>query len=136
MLPIAFYRTSPFIVRAYGLRAADVQRFCLALQEGEPRLSCRGLFQDPLGLLYYAEVNFSEMPTMRAELPPVGASYGHPGLQLVMERAGVRMVHLGARAVSEWGPPSLPTPPVLASGRPVLTDWDANLPTYDDLFYI
>jgi hypothetical protein len=93
MLPIAFYRTGSFTVRAYGMRAADVERFCLALQEGEPRLCCRGLFQDPLRLLYYAEVNFSEAPDLRAKLPPVGSFYGHPDVQLLMERAGVRMVH-------------------------------------------
>ena len=98
MLPIAFYRTSTFTVRAYGVRAADVQRFCLALQEGEPRLSCRGLFQDPLKWLYYAEVSFSEARELRAELPPVGAFYGHPDVQLVMERAGVRMVHFSKDA--------------------------------------
>ena len=96
MLPIAFYRTSTFTVRVYGMRAADVERFCLALQEGEPRLSCRGLFQDPLGLPYYAEVNFGEAPDLRAELPPVGTFYGSADVQLLMERAGVRMVHLAS----------------------------------------
>jgi len=93
MLPIAFYRASTFIVRAYGMRAADVQRFCLALQEYEPKLSCRGLFQDPLKWLYYAEVSFGEAPAMRAELPPVGEFYGNPDVRLLMERAGVTMVH-------------------------------------------
>jgi len=91
---VAFYRTSESIVRVYGMRAADVERFCLALQEGEPRLRCRGQFQDPLKLLYYAEVDFGEAPDMRAELPPVGTFYGNADVQLLMERAGVRMLHL------------------------------------------
>ena len=92
MLPIGFYRTGTFTVRAYGVRAADVERFCLALQEGEPRLRCCGLFQDPLKWLYYAEVDFRETPDLCAELPPVGTFYGHPDVRLLMERAGVRMV--------------------------------------------
>jgi hypothetical protein len=104
MLPIAFHRTNTFTVRAYGVRAADVQRFCLALQEGEPRLSCRGLFQDSLKWLYYAEVSFSKAPDLYAELPPVGAFYGHPDVQLVMERAGVRMVHFSNDATHVASP--------------------------------
>jgi hypothetical protein len=89
---IAFYRISESIVRVYGMRAADVERFCLALQEAEPRLHCRGQFQDPLKLLYYAEVSFSDAPDLRAELPPVGAFYGHPDVRLLMQHAGVRRV--------------------------------------------
>jgi hypothetical protein len=104
MLPIAFHRTNTFTVRAYGVRAADVQRFCLALQEGEPRLSCRGLFQDPLKWLYYAEVNFGEAPDLYAELPPVDTFYGNADVQLVMERAGVRMVHLSNDATHVASP--------------------------------
>jgi hypothetical protein len=92
MLPIAFYRISESIVRVYGMRAADVERFCLALQEAEPRLRCRGQFQDPLKWLYYAEVDFGEAPDLRAELPPVSAFYGHPDVRLLMQRAGVRRV--------------------------------------------
>jgi hypothetical protein len=89
MLPLAFQRTSTSVVRVYGVRAADVARFCLALQEGEPRLRCRGQFQDPVKLLYYAEVSFSEAPDIQAELPPVGAFYGHPDVRLLMQHAGV-----------------------------------------------
>ena len=92
-MPVAFYRVSTYDVRVYGMRPQDVERFCLALQEGEPKLSCRGLFQDPLKLLYYAEVHFGEVPAMRAELPPVGTFYGNPDVRLLMERAGVRRVH-------------------------------------------
>ena len=100
-MPVAFYRVSTYDVRVYGMRPQDVERFCLALQEGEPRLSCRGLFQDPLKLLYYAEVNFSEVLAMRAELPPVGSIYGHEDVVLLMNRAGVRMIHqLGEHSLS------------------------------------
>ena len=92
-MPVAFYRVSTYDVRVYGMRPQDIERFCMALQEYEPKLSCRGLFQDPLKFLYYAEVNFGEVPAMRAELPPVGEFYGNPDVRLLVERAGVRMVH-------------------------------------------
>ena len=92
MLPIAFHRTSTSVVRAYGVRAADVERFCLVLQEGEPRLRCRGQFQDPRKWLYYAEVDFTDVPDIQAELPPVGAFYGHPEVRLLMERVGVSRI--------------------------------------------
>jgi len=92
MLPIAFHRASTSVVRVYGMRAAAVERFCLALQEAEPRLRCRGQFQDALKFLYFAVVDFSEAPDLRAELPPVGAFYGHPDVRLLMQHAGVRSV--------------------------------------------
>jgi len=89
VLPLAFHRTSTSVVRAYGVRAADVARFCLALQEGEPRLRQRSLFQEPRKWLYYAEVDFTDAPDIQAELPPVGAFYGHPDVRLLVQHAGV-----------------------------------------------
>lgn len=93
-MPVAFYRIRTEVVRVYGMRPIDVERFCLALQEQTQHLRYRGQYRDPTGLLPYAEVDFSEAPALRAELPAVGSVYGHPDVILLINRAGIRRERL------------------------------------------
>ena len=100
-MPVAFYRVSTYDVRVYGMRPQDIERFCMALQEYEPKLHSRGPYRDPSGLLYYAVVDFREDGALRDQLPPVGSIYGHEDVVLLMNRAGVRMIHqLGEHSLS------------------------------------
>ena len=50
-MPVAFYRIRTEVVRVYGMRPIDVERFCLALQEQTQHLHYRGQYRDPTGLL-------------------------------------------------------------------------------------
>ena len=93
-MPVAFHRTSTDIVRVYSMRPIDVERFCLALQAQTQNLRYRGQYRDPTGLLPYAEVDFSEAPALRDELPAVGSVYGHPDVILLINRAGSRQERL------------------------------------------
>lgn len=93
-MPVAFYRTSTEVVRVYGMCPRDVERFVLALQSQTQHLHYRGQFRDPTGLLPYAEVDFTEAPALRAELPAVGSVYGHPDVILLIRRAGIQQEHL------------------------------------------